>query len=246
MDTRVNEIGALIVRRLELIGHLDDQDRAAVLSLSGQIRTVRRGTDVLKFGEHPTESVVVLDGFLYRYKLMPQGGRQIHSFYLPGDTPSLEAIPLERMDNSLATMVESRVGFIPHPELCRILGERPNVMNLIWRETLVQAATFREWLTRNSLLPADMSMAHLFCEIMIRAKANGWARGNSCDLPVTQQDLSDALGMSVVHANRTLMTLRNVGVELKGGVLTVENLEALKKLAAFDPTYLHMNGTSHA
>ena len=238
----MNEIGNVLAKRLGLIGQLDREDREALASVRGKIRSVAGRQDVLKHGDHPTESVVVLTGLLYRYKITPDGRRQIHSFYLANETPSLEAIPLEIMDNNLAPVVDSTLGFIEHCEIERVIEDRPNLRKLIWRETLVQAAAFREWLTRNSQLPAHAAMAHLFVEMMMRAQALGIARGNSLDLPITQNDLADALGLSPVHVNRTLAALRGLGVEFRNGVLTIENLPELEELAGFDPTYLHLHG----
>ena len=234
-------IGEIFVRHLALIGELSEADKAALMTLQGEIRDIRRGEDLLTVGDRPRESVCVISGMLHRYKTTPEGKRQIHSFYLPGDTPCLETVPIDVMDNSLAATAPSRVGIVPHPELFRVMSERPQVLHLLWRETLVQAAVFREWLTRNSQLLAHGQMAHFFCEIMVRARAHGIARGDSCELPITQEDLGDALGMSTVHVNRTLMVLRAGGlVEFQGGVLTVPDLERLMDMAEFDPTYLHL------
>jgi CRP-like cAMP-binding protein len=95
---------------------------------------------------------------------------------------------------------------------------------------------------RNSQLLAHGQMAHLFCEILLRAKAAGLAQNNTCDLPVTQEDLADALGMSTVHVNRTLMVLRAAGaVEFRGGKLMVMNWDELVQIAEFDPSYLHLH-----
>jgi CRP-like cAMP-binding protein len=118
----------------------------------------------------------------------------------------------------------------------------PKVLALIWRETLVQGAIFREWLMRNSQKLAHSQMAHFFCEVFTRAKAAGVNRGDACDLPITQEDLADALGMSIVHVNRTLMILRaGELLEFRGGVLTVKDWEKLVQVAEFDPGYLHLN-----
>jgi CRP-like cAMP-binding protein len=235
-------IGEIFVKHLGLIGELSGEDKAALMSLRGEIRDVRRGEDLLTLGERPTESVCVISGMLHRYKINAEGKRQIHSFYLPGDTPCLETLPIEVMDNSLAATTASRVGVVPHPELFRVMSERPQVLHLLWRETLVQAAVFREWLMRNSQLLAHAQLAHFFCEIMVRARAHGIARDGSCELPITQEDLGDALGMSAVHVNRTLMVLRAGGlVEFQGGVLTVADLERLCEVAEFDPSYLHLH-----
>jgi hypothetical protein len=94
---------------------------------------------------------------------------------------------------------------------------------------------------RNSQMLAHAQMAHLFCEMMLRSKAYGLAEGDTCNLPVTEEDLACALGMSTVHVTRTLMLLRSAGLaEFRDGRLTVRDTEKLAELAAFDPTYLHL------
>jgi CRP-like cAMP-binding protein len=100
---------------------------------------------------------------------------------------------------------------------------------------------FRAWLMRNSSQPAHAAMAHLFCEALRRSQAAGLADGNSCDLPLTQEVLADALGISLVHVNRTLQILRQTGaLSFRGGRLEVHDLAQLWSIAEFDPQYLHL------
>jgi CRP-like cAMP-binding protein len=121
------------------------------------------------------------------------------------------------------------------------MRERPNVLSLIWRETLVQAAVFREWLIRNSQLPAHAAMAHLFCEMVTRSQAAGLCDGYSCDMPVTQEMLGAALGLTAVHINRTLQMLRELGlVDYRSGRLLIRDFPRLAEAAQFDPHYLHL------
>ena len=235
-------IGEVLAKHLRLIGRLSDDDEAALLGIRGDIRDVPQGEDVLKEGEHPTESVVVITGLLHRYRRNPQGRRQIHSVYLPTDAPSLETLHMEVMDNSLGALAPSRIGVIPHAELFRVMDAHPRILALCWRETLVQAAIFREWLMRNSQLLAHAQLAHFFCEIMTRARAAGLASGDTCALPITLEDLGDALGMSAVHVTRTLAVLRKAGLaEFRDGTLTVLQWEPLVEIAEFDPGYLHLH-----
>ncbi|HEY0044761.1 MAG TPA: Crp/Fnr family transcriptional regulator [Allosphingosinicella sp.] len=235
------EIGAVMEHHLGLIGRLDPDDVAALYTLKGEIRDVVRGDDLLVAGEdHPRISVIVIRGLLYRYTLTPGGKRQIHSFYLSTDTPSLETLMLDYMDNNLAAAAPSRVAVVPHSELLRVMADRPNLLKLIWRETLVQAAIVREWLARNSQMLAHVQLAHFFCEMLTRAEAAGIAEGDGFDLPITQEDLADALGMTAVHVNRTLTMLRTGGlVEFRGGRVSVWDRERLSDIAEFDAAYLH-------
>lgn len=240
-------VGDALLKHLSRIGELSSDDREAVLAIKGDIRTVRRHEDIVKTGSSPTFCVTVIRGFLQRYNSRRDGSRQIHSFYIAGDAPSLESLHLNRVDNSICAVVNSEVAVIPHPELLALSAARPNVQALIWRSSLIQASLYREWLMRNSLLPADASMAHLFCEIYTRCEAAGLVNGHGCDVPLTQEMLADALGLTGVHVNRTLQSLREAGlVEHKNGRLHVHDVRKLSSFADFDPFYLHLrNGHAH-
>ena len=235
-------IGEALARHLACIGELPEDDRQAILALPGETREIRRHQDILRTGDKPDQVVIVLSGFLHRYTIGAQGVRQIHSFYMPPEAPCLETLYLDVMDNNLAATIDSKIGLIPHESLYRVIDERPGIRKLLWRQTLVQAAIFREWLMRNSNMPAHSAMAHFFCEMLTRAKVAGIAQGDSCDLPVTQETLADALGMTPVHVNRTLMLLRDAGaVEWRSGQLKVMGWEKLVRTADFDPYYLHLH-----
>ena len=235
------EVGETLLTHLSCIGELSREDSDAVRALPAEIADIPRLKDILRAGDVPDTSVVVLKGFLVRYTGRPDGSRQIHSFYIPTDSPSLETLNIDYMDNNLGAVVDSRIGVIAHADLFALMDERPNVRRLIWRETLIQAAVFREWLMRNSSMPAHAAMAHLFCEIMTRARAAGVAHGDSCDLPVTQEMLGEALGITSVHINRTLQLLRQGGLaDLKNGRLHVSDFDKLAEFADFDPHYLHL------
>lgn len=234
-------IGRALLARLSAIGDVSKADADALLSVTGEVRTLRRLDDISKAGETPRFSVVVLRGFLQRYVARRDGSRQIHAFYVPNDAPSLETLNVDRLDSNLGAVVQSTVGIIPHAELHALIRSRPNILDLVWRETLVQGAMFREWLMRNSRLTADAAMAHLFCEIFVRSRSAGLIQDNSCEMPITQEMLADALGLTGVHVNRTLQSLRENGlVEHKSGRLFVYDFKRLADFADFDPSYLHL------
>jgi hypothetical protein len=150
-------------------------------------------------------------------------------------------LQLDHADSNLGAIVSSVVALVPHADLFRLMEDRPAVGGLLWRATLLQGSTFREWLMRNSTQPAHAAMAHLFCEMFVRADAAGLMNNESCDLPVTQENLAEALGLTPVHVNRTLRLLRKTGlVEFKFGRLFMFDLAGLAHLAAFDPHYLHL------
>lgn len=237
----MQSVGETLAQHLACFGQLPPEDRDALAALTAEIRDVPRQTDILRSGDYPTHVVVALEGLLYRYSVARDGARQIHSFYLPTEAPSLETLYLDYMDNNLGTVVPSRIGLIPHEQIYKLIDERPEIRKLLWRQTLVQGAIFREWLVRNSNMPAPASLAHLFCEIYARAEAAGLAANGSCALPLTQEYVADALGLTAVHTNRTLQALRETGaVEWRAGRLTIHDWPKLKDIARFDPHYLHL------
>ncbi len=238
-------IGVVLVRHLGLIGELSDGDREALLSIDGEIRWVERGEDIIEIGDHPTHVVVVLSGLLHRYTLDPHGIRQIHAFYLPTDTPSLETLHIGVMDNSLGALTRSQIGLVPHSALFAMMADRPSLVGPLWHETLVQASIVRAWLMRNSQMLAHAQMAHLFCELVARARAAGLVVDNHCPLPITHEDLGDALGLTPIQVNRTLMILRaRAIVNFSDGRLSVLDWDQLVEVAEFDPSYLHFQDGS--
>jgi CRP-like cAMP-binding protein len=231
-----------LARHLACIGDLAEDDRRAILALPSEVRELPRLRDVLRTGDHPTQVVVVLDGFLYRHTIGHNGARQIHSFYMAPEAPCLETLYLDVMDNNLGATADTRIGLIPHADIYRIIDERPGIRKLMWRQTLVQAAIFRQWLMRNSTMPAHSAMAHFFCEMFTRARAARSIDGDRCALPITQEMLADSLGVTSVHANRTLMTLRETGaVEWRSGTLEIRDWDRLSVIGQFDPAYLHLH-----
>ena len=109
----MKSVGETLAGQLSLIGTLPDEDRQALAGLDAEMRELKRHKDILKTGDHPTHVVVVLDGFLTRYTIGPEGQRQIHSFYLPTEAPCLETLYLDYMDNNLGPVVDSTIGLVP-------------------------------------------------------------------------------------------------------------------------------------
>ncbi|WP_340314119.1 Crp/Fnr family transcriptional regulator [Rhizorhabdus argentea] len=233
--------GETFISRLELIGHLDDDDRHALRAIRGELRDVGRGAQLISVGDRPSHVVGIVTGLLHRFTVTDDGERQIHAFYLPTDVPSAETLHMPVMDTAISATVPSRILLVEHAEILAVLDRRPNVRDLLWRETLVQASMFRTWLMRNSQMVAEVRMAHLFCELFWRARAAGAASNGSLSFPVSHADLSAALGMTTVQANRTLKLLEDTGaVKLRHGMLSLNDPEQLKNFAQFDPSYLHL------
>jgi CRP-like cAMP-binding protein len=234
-----------LLLRLQSIGQVSDAARVALGGLPLRVRQLEKGEDAARDGDRSSECCLLLGGFMHRYKILPDGDRQILSFHVTGDVPDLQSLYLHTMDHSLAATVKSTVAFVRHDHLQELFHEHRVLLDLMWRETLIDAAAFRMWLVVLGRQPAPRRLAHLCCELFVRLRAVGLADANSCSVPLTQQHLADALGLSLVHTNRTLQQLRAENLlEFGSSQLIILDWAKLKETAQFDPGYLHFRDKS--
>lgn len=229
-----------LLMRLEAIGDVTDIDKVALRGLPVQERFYPRGSEIIPDGEISTSCCLVIEGYAYRSKTLPDGNRQIFSLHTAGDIPDLHSLYLPKMDHNLGAMSDCTVARIPHEAVKDVLTRAPSLIGLLWRDTLIDAAAFRAWMLMLGQAEATARMAHLFCELYVRQTMAGLVRGNSFALPLTQTDLSDVMGTSVVHTNRTLQELRRRGLlDFDQQVVTIFKWQELRELGQFDPGYLH-------
>jgi CRP-like cAMP-binding protein len=242
MDASRFNRNTLLVRKLESISALCEDERLALQNLPMQVQDLRPDQDIVREGDRPSRSCLVLDGFAATYKMTGDGKRQIMAFHSPGDIPDLQSLQLKVLDSSLGTLTACKVGFIQHEVLRDLCRRYPRINDALWRETLINAAIFREWMTNIGRRDAYNRIAHLFCEWIVRLRAVGLVRDRVCDFPMTQNELADATGVSTVHVNRVLQELRGNGlITLKAGTLTILDWEQLKQAGDFDAAYLHLD-----
>jgi CRP-like cAMP-binding protein len=230
-----------LVLKLEQRDRLSDDEKRVLESAISRVRVVEADEDIVHEGEHTSESSLLLDGFAARYKIFSNGRRQITAIYVPGDFVDLHSFLLKVMDHGVLALTPCRVAVVPHPALERITDEHPHLTRLLWLSTLIDGAIHREWLTTMGRLSATAQMAHFICELFLRLKAVGRVDGNTIQLPLTQAELGDTLGLSTVHVNRVLQELRKEGlIRWQGDALTILDWERLEKVGEFTPTYLNL------
>jgi CRP-like cAMP-binding protein len=232
---------AALIRKLESIAPFMPDERAALLRLPLRLKTVATHQDIVRAGDSPSESCLIVNGFACRYILTAEGKRQILSFHIAGDIPDLQSLHIDVMDHSLATLAPSSLAFIQHDDLRSLMRSHPRLGDLLWRDTLIDAAVFRQWMVGLGRRDAYGRIAHLLCELLVRLQAVDLVDDHAFMLPVTQAELGDAFGLSTVHVNRVLQDLRGDRlIALHGGSLKVLDWERLQKAGEFDPTYLHL------
>lgn len=228
------------IRKLERLGPLGDEDRRVLEGLPLAVRRVGPGQVLLHEGQRPARSLVLLEGWACRSKTLADGRRQIVSFHLPGDILDLAGVLLGQMDHEVCALTPATVAVVPGATLLDWVRHRPGLGLLLWRDTLIDASIFREWVLNVGRRTAFQRVAHLLCELVARLRAAELAPDYRCELPVTQVELADATGLSAVHVNRVVQDLRAEGlIEPRGRVLAVRDWRGLTRAAEFDPAYLH-------
>jgi CRP-like cAMP-binding protein len=237
-----NTTSHVLIRRLQTISAIDEQDISTIRSLPIDLKTYAPGQYIVRDGERPTACCLLAEGFCIRSKNTFEGRRQILSIHIPGEIPDLQSLYLHVLDHDLVTLTECRLGFIPHAALKVLVRQRPNVVEVLWRDTLIDAAMFREWIVNVGQRPAASRLAHIVVELRERLKVIGREQGDRVEMPLTQEQIGEAMGITPIHANRIIKQLREDGVlEFHRGHVTVLDEAKLEELAHFDDRYLHLS-----
>lgn len=211
-----------------------------LLDLPLDVQQVRAHQDLVRSGDPAQCCLLLLDGFACRHKQLRNGRRQIMAFHVAGDLTNLTGLLLGQVDCSIRTLTPARVGFIPHDTVLGWSGPYPNLMRLLWLDTLITAAVLQEWVVNVGQRPAYERVTHVLCEQVSRLHAVGLAEGHRCELPLTQDVLADAVALPVAHVSRALQELQDAGlIAHLDRSLHVLDWDGLKRAGWFDPGYLH-------
>lgn len=232
-----------MVRKLQMWTTLDEQDCAAILALPHMVRILRPHELIVREGDHPTHACLLLAGFAFRHKVAGNGGRQIFSLHMKGDIVDLHNSILRRADHNVEALTTAEAAFIPVAAIRELAARRPTVGQAMWYETLVDGSIFREWTLSIGRRDARARMAHLLCEFALRLDVAGLGSPGHYDLPMTQEQLADALGLTNVHVSRTLKALAKEGfVERHHRAVGIVDFARLASVGDFNSRYLHLPG----
>lgn len=228
--------------RLEAFSKLSQDDRSSVEGLLRKAaRSVGARRDLMREGDKPRSTCLMLEGWACRYKTLPDGRRQIVAFLVPGDLCDLNIYLLKEMDHNIGAITAIEVAEIARDDFEALTADHPRIIETLWRETLVAMAIQREWTLSLGQRTAYERIAHLMLEMFLRLERVGLANRDGFDWPLTQVDIADATGLTAVHVNRTLQELRKARlIELHNRRLTIPDMHALKNAALFNANYLHL------
>ena len=235
---RANE---LLLRRLEIRDRLTPEEAEAVLALPAVIATYDRRQSIVRAGEIQSKSRLVINGWIARSNTLADGRRQITQLHIAGDFFDLHSFLMKRLEHDVVALTQSTVAEVDHSQL-KIFTERfPHLTRLLWMLTLIDAATYREWLTLMGRADAYQHVAFILCELYVRQAAVGVAADHVMDFPLTQEELGDVCGLTAIHINRVLQELRRAGLIVTADRrMRFPDWDRLVAVAQFDPTYLSL------
>lgn len=230
-----------LLLNLESRDVVSEEEKSLLKSIITRERTFETDEDLVREGSRPTYSTLMLEGFAARYKVLDDGSRQITSLHIAGDFVDLHAFPLKIMDHGIVALSPCRVAFAEHNHLKAVTETAPHLARLLWLETLIDGAIHREWIVGMGRKSKKAHLAHLICELFVRLQVVRQTDGQSFYLPLSQIELADVVGISVVHLNKTLQALRREKLlTWINRTVTILDWEALKDFAEFNPLYLNL------
>lgn len=235
--------GALspMVRKLAAWAALSPEDERAILELPYTVRSFSPGGYIVRDGDKPQNSCVLLSGFAYRHKIVGDGGRQILSIHMKGDLVDLHNSLLHTADHNVQALSQVELACIPHEAVKELAFARPTVGVAMWYDTLVDASIHREWIANVGRRDGRTRTAHLLCEFGVRLETAGLGSTREYDIPMTQEQLSDCTGLTPVHMSRSLKALESEGlVRRTKRAVSIDDWGRLAEAGDFRPDYLHV------
>jgi CRP-like cAMP-binding protein len=236
-----DEAIAPLLMKLRMRDLISDEEETVLRDSISAVRELPAGRVIVRAGTTLSESTLLFDGFVCRYKDLADGQRQILEIHIPGDFLDLHGFLLKRIDHNVAAMTPVRYANAPHDGLRRISEDYPHLTRILWFSTLLDAAIHREKILSIGRRSAVGRIAHLMCELYVRLKLVGLAHEGGYALPLKQADIADATGLTSIHVNRMLRKLRNEEIlTFRGGEVTIHDWDRLQTVAEFSSSYLHL------
>lgn len=232
-----------LLRKLEYRVQLDSDDRAALLALPHTVKQLEQHDYIVRDGQPAECATVLLSGYCVRHKLAGNGHRQIVSIHMKGEAVDLQNSLLKIADHNVQMLTSGKVAMIPREAVIKIAFERPAIGKALWLETLVDGSIFREWITNVGRRDARTRISHLLCEFSLRLKLAGLGERTNYELPMTQEQLADATGLTPVHVNRTIKSLEADGLidRTSARSIVIGDWRKLADTGDFQSAYLHLN-----
>ncbi|HMM87644.1 Crp/Fnr family transcriptional regulator [Bradyrhizobium sp.] len=237
-----SEANTPCARAALVLPHLDELTSDSLSSEHGRgVRTakVRKNKDVVISGNHYDCVYLNHDGWLARYKILHNGSRQILDFILPGQVFGLQACLFKRALYSVVTITETSLSTIPFDMVDNVFERDIVLAKALFSSAAYEGAILGEHLIDTARRSAYERVSHLLLELFVRLNRVKLTDEMTFSIPLTQELIADALGLTTVHVNRTLRALREDKlIAMDGRFVTILDFEALSLLSDFENSYL--------
>jgi CRP-like cAMP-binding protein len=232
-----------LTRKLSAFVALSDADLAILARFHQRRRTFHGGHEMIHEGQKNSVAFILAEGWACSYKILPDGGRQIVNFQIPGDFLGLRSILFRTADHSVEAVTRIEASEVLASDILDGFAKAPRLATAVLWAASRDEAMVVEHLVNLGRRSAEERMAHLLLELGARLNLVGISDRTGFDCPLTQYHLADALGLSAVHVNRVLRHLREEGlVTFQKGRVVLDDFARLQKLAGFDTSYLDQGG----
>lgn len=225
------------VTRLARLGFLSDIEVAALREVPVATESFAPREHIIRQGSSPDSLYFLISGWTYQYITTRHGGRQISALVLPGGVCNLANLALERADFGVCAVTQATAVVLPRSRALALASQYPGIGQAFTWLAISENAILSQWAVRLGLRSAMKRVAHFLCEISVRT-GSGKA-GDKFDLPLTQELIADAVGLTPIHVNRTLQQLRLEGLITSiGRTITIPDFDRLRAACGFDASYL--------
>lgn len=231
-----------MLRKLLLWVNLDAQQQQALVELPHSVIKVEKQRTLVREGDPVSHCYLVLSGYCVRLKYVGSGGRQIVSIHMKGDLVDMPNALLGIADHGVQALTACTLAKLPIEALQQLSDRIPAIKDALWYDTLVDASIHREWVANVGRRDALTRIAHLLCEFGLKMDAVGLEQLNY-ELPMTQDQLADATGLTPVHVNRVLQALATDRLieRVTPKSVIIGDWKRLAAAGDFQPAYLHLD-----
>lgn len=235
-------VHALMIRKLSLRRRMESAARDAIAATSLAITDMEAGACLVEDGAAPARCCsLLIEGLAIRYKITGASSRQIVAVETPGDFLDLQHLFLRAADHSVEALTPIRVAQIDRAALRALALEHADIGEALWTEALIEASITREWLANVGRRDGRARIAHLLCELELRAEAVCMTDDDTLVLPLTQEQIGDVTGMTAIHVNRMMKALVAEGlIDQSGRQIRIVDRPGLVAAGGFNPRYLHL------
>lgn len=230
----------IFVRKLISHSMLTTEDQRQLAGIPFQVRRFAPNEYILREGDQAVICPILLSGFAFRQKHVADGGRQIVAIKIPGEALDFQSLYLATADHSIQAMTHVEAAIVPLAVLEALVAARPNIARAVLVDILVEASIGREWQLNIGRRTALLRLAHFLCEFDCRLHVTMRHVEIGYDIPITQEQLADLLGLTPVHINRTVRSLVERGaLQRHKRRLRIADIALLREIAGFSERYLH-------